>query len=396
MRLRRLPLESSAPVLWFAAIRLLVTLSAVVAAGVLRFPYEGELFAVLCGLALPWAVLLLLVARWRPALALHPVVTVGDFAVLVAVEAVVPEMYGAVRFLALFLVAAHAHFQGDQRGLLLTAGGVGAIVLAGLGSRDPVSGDLGHLYEALFAISALATAAVVGGLRTAESTGRLRARELTRRTFATEDELRRRLAESIHDGPVQELVSLEMMLSAARAAERRGDLAESAGLLEEAQGLAARNVRALRDEIVGLGPDALQELSFEEAVSRCRSVWERRFGLALEVDCAPLALDSELNGTLFRITQEAVANAGRHAGASTIRIELRHAPTGVELRIADDGRGFGDVDPLGPNEPGHLGLAGMRERAEAAGAVLGISTGDGGTTVVVSAPIGAPGASGSR
>lgn len=385
-RLERLPLDSSQPVVWFAFIRLLMPVVVLASLIVISFPFAGRLAGVVALVALPWGVGLLILARRSPALALHPLVAIGDFLVLVAVEAVVPETYGAARFVALFLVAAHAHFQGERMGLAIAGTGVFALVLTGALSDDPLQGNLLEFYELLFVVSALAMAFIIGGLRTAESAGRIRAREVTRRTFAAEDAVRRRLAVSIHDGPVQELVSLEMILTAARRARERGDDERLGELLRDAEGLATRNVHALRDEILSLGPHAYQELSFEMAVEEALPVWQRRYGVPIELDCERLDLGSELEGALFRIAQEAVANAGRHAGATQIGVRLHKANGRVELAIADDGRGFRDVGMLRRSEPGHLGLAAMRERAEAVGGRLEIATGQNGTTVRVIAP----------
>jgi signal transduction histidine kinase len=385
-RLERLPLDSSQPVVWFAFIRLLMPVVVLASLIVISFPFAGRLAGVVALVALPWGVGLLILARRSPALALHPLVAIGDFLVLVAVEAVVPETYGAARFVALFLVAAHAHFQGERMGLAIAGTGVFALVLTGALSDDPLQGNLLEFYELLFVVSALAMAFIIGGLRTAESAGRIRAREVTRRTFAAEDAVRRRLAVSIHDGPVQELVSLEMILTAARRARERGDDERLGELLRDAEGLATRNVHALRDEILSLGPHAYQELSFEMAVEEALPVWQRRYGVPIELDCERLDLGSELEGALFRIAQEAVANAGRHAGATQIGVRLHKANGRVELAIADDGRGFRDVGMLRRSEPGHLGIASMRERAEAVGGRLEIATGQNGTTVRVIAP----------
>ena len=381
LTLERLPLDSSEPVVWFAFIRLLMPVIVVIATLVLDFPFGGRLAVAAGAVGVPWGVALLVVARRSPGLALHPLVAVGDFLVLVAVEAIVPETYGAARFVALFLVGAHAHFQGERMGLAITGIGVAALVITGALTEDPLAGNLLEFYEVLFVVSALAMAFIIGGLRTAESAGRIRAREVTRRTFAAEDAVRRRLAVSIHDGPVQELVSLEMILTAARNAAERGEGERVAELLTEAEGLATRNVHALRDEILSLGPHAYDELSFESAVEESLPVWQRRYGVPIDFRCERLDLGSELEGALFRIAQEAVANAGRHAEASSIAVELRRVDGNVELAISDDGRGFHDVGMLRRPRPGHLGLAGMRERAEAAGGRLEIATGDGGTTV---------------
>jgi signal transduction histidine kinase len=90
---------------------------------------------------------------------------------------------------------------------------------------------------------------------------------------------------------------------------------------------------------------------------------------------------------MFRITQEAVANAGKHARPSTISIRVHCGADGALLEIEDDGSGFGDVDPLGAAEPGHIGLAGMRERAEMLGGELAIESSDRGTLVRVRVPL---------
>ena len=146
-------------------------------------------------------------------------------------------------------------------------------------------------------------------------------------------------------------------------------------MLSEARALTRSNIGFLRDEIVDLGPHAFEELTFAQAVERLREVWERRYGLNVKTEIEQRRLPPEVAGPLFRITQEAVANAGKHSGASTITIRLRlRRRSRAVLEVEDDGRGFGEVDPLGPAEPGHIGLASMRERAEMLGGELAIDS----------------------
>ena len=104
----------------------------------------------------------------------------------------------------------------------------------------------------------------------------------------------------------------------------------------------------------------------------------------------PVELAPEVAGDLFRITQEAVTNAGRHATADQVAVSLREVDASVELRVTDDGSGFGSVDPLGPVEPGHIGLASIRERAELLDGELDIETSGKGTRVLVRAPLSQP------
>jgi two-component system NarL family sensor kinase len=312
---------------------------------------------------------------------------VGDIAVLALAEIVVPEIYAAVRFGALFIVSAHAQFQGERIGLLIAALAIGTLIpITMLNDDTPVSGDLLLFYELLWAALLLAAALIVGTARSSESVGRLRAREATRRTIEAETQARRKLSEAIHDGPIQELVSLSMMLSAAQKAVHRGDAALAEPAIEEARKIAERNVRTLRDEIVSLGPYAFEEVSLQAALEGCVDAWERRFDIDVKLEAESDAqLSPHLNGALFQIAQEAVTNAGRHADADHVLVSLRSIDGAVEMVIEDDGKGF-DQDPLGDRQPGHIGLAAMRERVHLVDGRLEIRSGANGTRVRVVVP----------
>jgi two-component system NarL family sensor kinase len=383
--MQRIPIESGRPVRVFATARLAIALVAFIAVVAVGFPYQGRAAAVLGGFVL-WAAALLAAAREHPDRVLHPLVPAVDFAFLLLLELVAPDTLGGVRLAALFLIAAHSHFQGERRGLMIAAGGAAALVLgSALRGDAPFDSDVLTFYEAVFVLASLATAVVVGLLRSSESASRLRARELSRRTMQAESEVRRRVAEAIHDGPVQELIGLDMILSAARS--ETGD-ANVGSLIEEARDLVSRNVRALRDEIVELGPYAFQEVTFATAIENCLPVWQRRYGMEIRLAIERVDLPPEMAGDLFRIAQEAVVNAGRHAEASRVELSLRALNGEIELRVADDGQGFERNDlPLTSPVPGHLGLASMRERAELMDGRLEIESSDRGTRVLVRAPL---------
>jgi len=391
MTLGRPPIESPEPVVKFAGLRLVLSVTALVALIATGFPFGGGLTAVVAGLALPWAVANAILAQRFPEHSLNPLIAAGDLAVVTVVEVVTPQTYGAVRFLALFFIAAHAQFQGQNGGLLLALGGSVVLVpIAIARGGAPVSGDMLAFYESLFVVCAFAAAVTGGNIRISETTGRLRARLVSRRMIETESEIRRRVAESIHDGPVQELVSLDMILSAVSTASGRGDEASASQLLDEARSIVERNIQALRDEIVSLGPYAFRELSFETAVDDCVPVWRRRYGLDVKLEIEPLALSPELTGPLFQIAQEAVANAGRHADARNVTLSLHTRDGVIELRVVDDGKGFGDFWPVTTDEAGHIGLSSMRERAEMVGGSLRIESGGRGTTVIARVPLESP------
>jgi len=380
--LRRVPLESAQPMIVFALARL--TLSAVALGAALAL--DRRVALTLAVAAIPWSVAMLLVTRRNPELALNPLWALGDLAVLVAIEVAEPEASAGVRTGAMFLVAAHAHFQGEARGVAMAATG-SSVVVATSGARGDTGlpTDVVAFHEAVFMASALAVAVVVGRARATESASRLRARSLSRHTMRSESRLRRRLAESIHDGPVQELIGLNMMISAAESEYASGHTVRGAKLLGEARAGMERNVTALRDEIVDLGPHAFEELTLAGAIDNCMDTWMRRYGFEVKSDVEPVELSPEASGDLFRIVQEAVANAGRHASADAVSVTLRRDGPNVELRVTDDGHGFGDTDPTSGTEPGHLGLAAMRERAELLEGDLDIQTSEDGTAVILRA-----------
>jgi signal transduction histidine kinase len=383
----RPPIESMRAVVSFAIVRLLLPTAALLADLILGFP-GGAVPAIILGVvAIPWAVAILVVARKNPIRALTPFVASGDLIVIAAFQLAMPEAYAATHFIALLFIGAHAHFQGSRRGIAIAAGGAALLIAVTVASDPPIASDNLAFYETVFAVACLAVAAVIGELRGIETAGRLRAQELSRRTIVGEDEVRRHVADFIHDGPVQELIGLDLILQGATRATERGDDARTIELINQARQLAEGNIRALRDEIVNLGPYAFEELSFEIAVERCIPVWHRRYGCEVIVD-ANVELEPQVANDLFRITQEAVANACKHGESETVKVMLERDGAEAVLRIVDNGSGFGDVDPLGPFEPGHIGLASMRERTQLLEGELTIETKPGRTEVCVRVPVG--------
>jgi signal transduction histidine kinase len=123
------------------------------------------------------------------------------------------------------------------------------------------------------------------------------------------------------------------------------------------------------------------------ALEQCVPTWSRRYQIEIGLTLERMNLLNEACGSLFGIAQEAVINAGRHANAKQVAITLRTVDGEVELRVSDDGTGFNGEKPLGPDEPGHIGLATMRERAELIGGRLEIRTGAMGSTVIARVPL---------
>jgi len=384
-------LESSEPVRGYAIVRLELGLSALLAAAILDFEHDGRLALLLLGVFLPIAIGILVLAQRRPAVALNPVVAGVDVASMAVILALVPASYAAVQFCALVLALAYPLVRGELRGALFAAATVAVLVPVAVLADPPVENDRLLFYELIFAVAAITGAIFTGRIAGAESLARRRARELTRRFIEAGYQARREVAQSLHDGPVQELVSADMKVTGAINAAARGDEERTRMLLDDAREIIERNVGALRNELIALGPVAFDELSFQEAVEQCAPAWGRRYDIDVHTHLVRLDMPNEMCGALFGIAQEAVANAGRHAGADRVDLTLSADDGFVELRIVDDGKGFGNISPLGEREPGHLGLASMRERAEIVGGHLDIDSSDGGTEVRVVLPASAVG-----
>ncbi|HET6690458.1 MAG TPA: ATP-binding protein, partial [Miltoncostaeaceae bacterium] len=207
---------------------------------------------------------------------------------------------------------------------------------------------------------------------------------------AQEDE-RRRVAEDIHDGPVQGLSAVGLMLDAL-VARLRDEAPDAVGEAGAAAAAAREAIRELRRAISDLHPMALGELGVAAATTALVERLEWR-GIAVEVDVAAAdALPDTARTVAFRVLQEAVANILRHSGAGRVRIAARAEAGGVVIEIEDDGRGLGPGDRRPRAAEGHLGLAAIAERAAIAGGRLDVESAEGrGTRLRLTLPAGAAG-----
>ena len=320
----RTPLASRDPVVGFAVIRALLSVAAVIALAIFGFPYEGNVTAVVAAVALPWAVFVLAVTRHSTDAGLNPLIVLGDMTMLGILIAVEPELVRARAVHRALLRGRGAHCQGASLSAFVGVLPPLVLIPVTFAADVPVETELLHVYEVIFAVACLSTAVVVGAMREAESSARIRARALSRRTIDTESSVRRRIRPGdprrADPGADQRR---GMMVASAEHALGRGDEAEARRALSEARSLTRANIGFLRDEVLDLGPLALEELSFEQAVLDCIRLWERRFPITVKTRVStPTSWRPRSAGPLLRITQEAVANAGKHGEPSTITVRL--------------------------------------------------------------------------
>ncbi|WP_433057816.1 GAF domain-containing sensor histidine kinase [Dactylosporangium sp. CS-033363] len=194
-------------------------------------------------------------------------------------------------------------------------------------------------------------------------------------------EERQRIARELHDAVTQKLFSLRLTAEAAAALVER-DPARAAAELDVVRRLAAEATAELKSIVVGLRPIDLAGDGLAAALRRQAELLDRVHDATVTFAEDPVPrLPTAREEAAYRVAQEALHNALRHAAATHITVELRRTPPGVTLTVTDDGRGFSAGDTAAPARP-RLGLASMRERARAAGGRLLIRSAPGEGTVV--------------
>ncbi len=215
------------------------------------------------------------------------------------------------------------------------------------------------------------------------------AAEATARAEAAAAE-RTRMAREVHDTVAQGLVSILFQLGAARRALDDGRIDEALGGIGEARSAAEAAFEDTRRSVLGLAPSPLEGRSLEEAME-LEIAWVNRSGIAdvrLVTAGTPVALPSEHALTLFRIAQESLTNALRHAGHAPYASGWCTRQTEATLLVQDDGTGFDQASIEREGAWHGLGVDGMAERARSLGGTLELDSTPGwGTRVRASIPL---------
>lgn len=253
-----------------------------------------------------------------------------------------------------------------------------------LGER---AGKLSYASEDLRWLTALArqAAIVLETIRHARQERQLASemQVLYRQAVAARESERSRLARELHDGVLQDLCAVARDLKALEA--QLGDRAP----LHSPVRHSSEAVRTLREICQDLRPPLLQSnlvVALKALVERLDT--NSASPISIKVGPGTANLSEETALALYRIAQEALHNAIQHADASEIAVRLTQYPDRLRLTVTDDGRGIaGGADSHRFVAEGHLGLAGMRERAAMIGGRLDIQSAvDYGTAVIVEVP----------
>jgi len=229
----------------------------------------------------------------------------------------------------------------------------------------------------------------------AENTG-LQAQLLTQAREAGAGDERQRMAREIHDTIAQGLTGIVTQLE---AVQQTSNDAERERRIDNAKRLARDSLAEARRSVQALRPQALENSRLPEALADEVARWSVTSGVTGDVETTgqARALHPEVEVTLLRVAQEALANVAKHAGASRAGVTLSYMEDVVSLDVRDDGAGFA-VAPAGERRAnGHLagespaaggfGLIAMRQRVSRLAGQLEIESEPGaGTAVSASLP----------
>ena len=197
--------------------------------------------------------------------------------------------------------------------------------------------------------------------------------EPTDEILAAEQDERRRIALFLHDGPVQSLAGVALMLDAAANFLGRGETKEAGEVLDRALSRTRTTIGELRDLSFNLEPVVLRDHGLGVALSALGDNRGAPLGIAVEVDAAEAeTLSERTQAALYAIVREALEGAIRRGPPTVFAVRVRPAEEGgLEIEISDDA----------PAERRQRSLEVLRERARTLGAAIDVDRGDEGTTM---------------
>ena len=199
--------------------------------------------------------------------------------------------------------------------------------------------------------------------------------EMSRRLLTAQDEERRRVARSLHDGLIQSLAAVKLHLMPVK--ERLGEDAhrDMTSMLDEAIGQTRTLAYSIR-------PPLLDDLGLVPSLERLAETVSADVGISVDVQSdLDDRLDLSVESLLFFVAQEALQNVVRHARAERVELVVSRTDRSAKLSIRDDGVGFRSEEPRG------LGLRGIEERIDVSGGTMQLRTAPGrGTLMAVEVP----------
>lgn len=208
-----------------------------------------------------------------------------------------------------------------------------------------------------------------------------RARLHARRLEAVQVEERNRLAREIHDTIAQDLSAIAFQLEAAEALlTQQADPERARRSVSAALGLTRKGLEEARRSVLDLRAAPLEGRTLPAALAALA----QEAAVTFEAPAVAVPLPPAVEVGLYRIAQEALQNAQRHAGAARVVLRLEVSPESARLTVQDDGKGF----PEGAADASRFGLVGMRERARLLGGTFQVESSPGaGTRITAEVPL---------
>ena len=198
---------------------------------------------------------------------------------------------------------------------------------------------------------------------------------LTQEVVAAQEKERTRISKELHDETGQALIALKMSLQLIESG-LPSELDVLRQQVAQAISVTDSTMEGIRILARGLRPPALDALGLNDALSGLCVEFSKVSGMPIDYSADDIpVLPDDVNICLYRVLQEALANAAKHANASKIVVSMKSGPKEVELSVTDDGGGFTILDD-GSTAHGTngIGLLGMKERIEGIGGYLKIES----------------------
>ncbi len=216
-------------------------------------------------------------------------------------------------------------------------------------------------------------------------------KELLHHVVGAQEAERKRIARELHDATGQSLTAMAMGLKGVETILETNAISDIVlNQVKQVKSFGTNALGELRQIISGLRPTQLDDLGLVAAIRWYTQDFQSRTGIETNFSLRGEAvrLLSEYETVLFRITQEALTNVAKHAGASTVNILLEVYSEQIKLTIQDDGRGFDPAAVINQTQPTGWGLMGISERTQLLGGHYNVTSASGqGTQIEIIVPL---------
>ncbi len=216
----------------------------------------------------------------------------------------------------------------------------------------------------------------------------LQVEQLLAQVVLAQEEERNRISIDLHDSVAQWLVGASYRLQTFGQIIAGDERAHRE--LADMEQTVTKSLKELRRVVVGLRPPALDELGLTHALRQSlEELQNEKKDCQFTVKGEPFRLSSSMEIAVYRVVQETLSNIRKHAAASKVKLSLQFQKNRLTVEIGDNGKGFDLNQTLGSAiAVGHMGLLGMKQRAEMMGGNIKINSREGaGTTVTLSLPV---------